>query len=121
MNQPIKLIPLHIQSLDSQLIDKTGDGFGYSSFHNEGDETKLTPGGILVHKKTKMRFEVPLPSFTVEQFEKKPYTDVWTTERDDLECWKSIRHEYIGKRTMLACENGKTVLLIEDKHFTIEN
>jgi hypothetical protein len=120
MNQPIKLIPLHIQSLDAQLMAHTGDGFGYRSFHNEGDESQLTPAGILVHKKSKKRFEVPLPSFTVEQFEKKPFTDIWTTERNDLDCWKYVRHEYVGKRTMLANENGKTVLLIEDKHFTIQ-
>jgi hypothetical protein len=121
MNPPIKLIPLHIKSLDAQLIEHTGDGFGYRSFHNEGDESQLTPAGILVHKKSKMRFEVPLPSFTVEQFKQKPYSDVWTTEREDLTFWHDIRHEYVGKRTLLAHENGKTVLLIEDKHFTILN
>ncbi|MCU7962128.1 MULTISPECIES: hypothetical protein [unclassified Shewanella] len=121
MKELIKLLPLHLKSLDAQLMAHTGDGFGYRSFHNEGDESLLTPAGILVHKKSQLRFEVPLPSFTVEQFEKIPFTGVWKTERDDLECWADIRHEYVGKRTLLSHENGKTVLLIEDKHFKIHN
>lgn len=119
MKELIKLLPLHLKSLDAQLMAHTGDGFGYSSFHNEGNDNQLTPSGILVHKKSKMRFEVPLPSFTVEQFMKLPFTDIWTKERPDLECWESVRHEYMGKRTLLSNENGKKVLLIEDKHFTI--
>ena len=44
--------------LDKQLMDYTGDGFGMSSFHNEGEENRLSPGGVIVHKKTGLRFFV---------------------------------------------------------------
>jgi len=120
MQELTKLIPLYQKSLDAQLRALTGDGFGYSSFHNEGDKSKLEPCGILVHIPTGRRFKVPLPVFTLTQFNKRPYTDIWTTERDEWECWSEVRDQYMGKRTMLSNENGATVLLIEDIDFTIQ-
>ncbi|WP_076414986.1 hypothetical protein [Shewanella sp. UCD-KL12] len=121
MNEVIELIPLSNKSLDAQLIALTGDGFGYSSFHNEGDKSKLEPAGILVHIKTGMRFKVPLPVMSLAEYEKHPYKSVWTTERDDMECWPEVREQYIGKRTILSNENGSTVLNIEDIDFVISN
>lgn len=121
MNNVIQLVPLNVKTLDAQLMALTGDGFGYSSFHNEGDETKLTPAGILVHIQTGQRFKVPLPTLTLAEYENHPYKSVWTTERDDMECWPSVREQYMGKRTIMSNENGATVLNIEDLHFTISN
>ncbi|MGI2227703.1 hypothetical protein [Shewanella frigidimarina] len=118
-NNLIHLIPLHIKSLDAQLRACTGDGFGYSSFHNEDDEAKLEPAGVLVHKSTGLKFKVPLPSYTLEQYEKQQSIGVWTTERYDIEDWPDIRQKFMGKRTMMQREVGKTRLLIEDIHFTI--
>ncbi|QIR16342.1 hypothetical protein [Shewanella aestuarii] len=121
MTTLIELKPLKEQSLDAQLMQLTGDGFGYSSFHNEGDTTKLTPSGILVHKKSGMRFKVPLPIFTLAEYNQQAQKDVWDTERTDWKDWPKIRHQFIGKRTFLGNENGATVLFIEDQHFVIEN
>ncbi|MGI2115649.1 hypothetical protein ACRWQL_00525 (plasmid) [Shewanella sp. HL-SH4] len=119
MQELTKLIPLQQKSLDAQLRAFTGDGFGYSSFHNEGDKSKLSPSGVLVHIPTGRRFEVPLPVFTLAEFEKCPHHDIWKTERDDWECWPEVRHKYIGKRTFLSNVNGATVLMIEGIDFLI--
>lgn len=119
MNAVTNLQSLSIKSLDAQLIALTGDGFGYSSFHCEGDKTKLTPAGVLVHIPTGQRFKVPLPTLSLAEYELHPYKAVWTTERDEWECWPRIRDQYIGKKTILDNQNGATVLLIEDIDFTI--
>ncbi|WP_282109341.1 hypothetical protein [Shewanella algicola] len=119
MNHVINLIPLHTRSLDAQLRAYTGDGFGYSSFHNENDENKLEPAGVLVHKHTGQKFKVPLPTYTLAEYKKQQSIGVWTTERYDIESWEAIRHKFMGKKTMMMNEVGKTRLLIEGIHFTI--
>lgn len=43
------------------------------------------------------------------------FRGIWTTERDDLPDWQSIRHQYVGKRTLMS--DGS--LLIEGLHFQI--
>lgn len=55
----ITIDDLKTASLDRQLREYTGDGFGYSSFHNENEPDALRPAGILVHKKTGTKFFVP--------------------------------------------------------------
>lgn len=40
------------------------------------------------------------------------FKGVWNTEREDIANWPAIRHQYMGKRTMMA-GNGKCELLIE--------
>lgn len=119
MNNVINLIPLHTKSLDAQLRAYTGDGFSYSSFYNENDENKLEPAGVLVHKHSGQKFKVPLPTYTLAEFEKQQSIGVWTTERYDIEDWPVIRNKFMGKKTMIQKEVGTTRLLIEGIHFTI--
>lgn len=46
------------------------------------------------------------------------FKGIWETERYDLADWHEVREQYMGKRTMMAYDNG-TVLLIEGLHFEI--
>ena len=47
------------------------------------------------------------------------FRDVWTTERTDMADWPQVRHQYMGKRTMMSYEAGGTCLLVEGLSFTI--
>lgn len=40
------------------------------------------------------------------------YRGIWTVERWDLPDWADLREKHIGKRTMMAYDNG-TCLLVE--------
>lgn len=55
----IEISELDQVPLDTQLREYTGDGFGLLSFHNEDDETTLTPAGVIVHKRTGQKFLIP--------------------------------------------------------------
>lgn len=46
------------------------------------------------------------------------FRGTWDTEREDWPNWPEVRHQYMGKRTMLHYDNG-TCLLIEGMHFEI--
>lgn len=46
------------------------------------------------------------------------YRGIWDTERWDIPDWAEMREQYMGKRTMLAYDNG-TRLLIEGLSFEI--
>ncbi|MDN7527682.1 hypothetical protein [Burkholderia orbicola] len=43
------------------------------------------------------------------------FRGVWTTERTDIPGWESIRHQYLGKRTLMR----DNALLIEGLSLTI--
>ncbi len=46
------------------------------------------------------------------------YRGIWTVERWDLPDWADLREKHIGKRTMMAYDNG-TCLLVEGMGFEI--
>lgn len=47
------------------------------------------------------------------------YRGIWDTERRDWPNWEEIKHQYMGKRTLLTNQDGATVLLIEGLHLEI--
>lgn len=47
------------RSIDLQLSEYTGQGYSSRNYHQEGDESSLTPGGVVVHKRTQQRFFIP--------------------------------------------------------------
>ena len=52
---------------------------------------------------------------TEAEYLKKPadYRGIWTTERTDWKDWDQVRHQYMGKRTLMVFENGAASLVIE--------
>lgn len=44
-----------------------------------------------------------LPTMTKGEYLAHPadYRSVWTTERTDLANWQDVRHQYMGKRTLM--------------------
>lgn len=38
---------------------------------------------------------------------------VWTTERTDWPDWEQVKGQYLGKRTLMVCENGAACLVVE--------
>lgn len=62
-----------------------------------------------------------MKTITQEQWNKTPsdYKGVWTTERTDWPDWEKVRHQYLGKRTLMSHSEGASVLLIEGLSFEI--
>ena len=62
-----------------------------------------------------------MEQITLSEYNNLPqdYRGVWNTERSDFPNWEQIRHQFMGKRTMMQLRNGSTCLLIEDMHFEI--
>lgn len=61
-NNPLDVILLENiskVSLDQQLLEYTGESFNKSHFYNIDNETKLSPYGIIVHRKTGQQFKIP--------------------------------------------------------------
>jgi|GEM_PF-1817030 len=67
----IHLESLRAATLDKQLVDLTGDGFGVNSFHDEADQNTLSPGGVIVHRKTGLKFYV-MPGLVLDAHACKP-------------------------------------------------
>lgn len=53
------------RSIDRQLGEYTGDGYSSKHFHQEDDESSLSPGGVVVHRKTQQRFFIPPVSIEI--------------------------------------------------------
>jgi len=41
------------------------------------------------------------------------FSGSWTTERTDWPDWEQVKGQYLGKRTLMVCENGAASLTVE--------
>lgn len=41
------------------------------------------------------------------------FSGSWTTERTDRPDWEKVKGQYLGKRTLMVCENGAACLVVE--------